>query len=270
MRYDSLKYQLIHERQEQNSKQGQGKKSENIDETFGPMALRHGCRGMAQKGSRFMDNGALISVRDDRLVGADRDLTDLNKAWKDHPKRVNRIDYFHKGVFPPPHELPPALNKSQSENLVERKRQHHFVDGVIQTVRTGRQTHRAPPPKAMEFWNNGVVPPPQDMSKMHLNHSQQHNIADRNRGRTFGPNGIIMTYRRETDRSQRSSNTYRNTQRQTGRESLRNGRSSAALSELQDQKDCLEAELLQLKLEKQLKAVNDQIALSDRRSSRRK
>ena len=256
MRYDQLKFQIINEQQGERKNDAQ-----DIDEIFGPMCFRHGGRGRAQKGSRFMDNGALISVRDERLRGAQRDLKTLYKAIDDNPKLVNRLDYFHRGVFPPPHEIEPCLNHSRSESLVERKRHHHFENGVIKTVRCSRRNKEKPHVKQMDYWNNGVVPPPVDMSNMYLNHSQEQNIADRNRGRTFGPNGTIMTYRRQTGRSQKGVDTGR----PDGRiDSLRNGRSSVALKELQDQKSRLEAELLQLKLEKELETVNRQIALSFR------
>jgi hypothetical protein len=172
-----------------------------------------------------MDNGALMTIRDEKLIGNPRrDVKSLEAATLANPKRVNKEFYFAKGVFPPPIEILGAPNLSQAENIVERRRAHHFVDGVIQTSRTARKKYPGPErpvPHNAEFWSCGMVPPPSDGPK-HLNESQEQNVVQRSKGREFGLNGTIMTYRR----GEESLDSGRI---DTGRSTLRNGRSSAAL-----------------------------------------
>jgi hypothetical protein len=185
--------------------------------------MRHGHRGKFHKDARYMDNGALMTIRDERLIGNPRrNMSSLEAATKAHPKRVNKELYFSKGVFPPPFEILDQPNLAQAENIVERRRRHHFEEGVIQTARTARKQYpgpEKPEPSNAAFWSSGMVPPPTDGPKS-LNASQEQNVVQRSKAREFGLNGCIMTYRRgDTGRSEMD----------TGRSTLRNGRSSAAL-----------------------------------------
>ena len=213
--------------------------------------LRHGHRGRFHKDAKYMDGGALMTVRDEKLIGKPhRDTQALERARRSNPKRVNKEDYYSQGVFPPPMEVEPKCNISQAENIVERRRHHRFSNGIIHTSRTARKQYPGPerkPPSDSDFWSKGLIPPQHEQqgagSPKHLNAAREVNIGQQSKARTFGVNGIIMTYRRGEEEA-------------TGRSTLRNGRSSEALEDLQRQRDKLKAELTKLALEEELADVD--------------